>query len=63
MTHADFENEVCRATGEERRVVRSRGFSLVVLPDRDPLTVDRDAVQEIEPIRFRLRRRRRRCAA
>jgi hypothetical protein len=34
------------------------------MPDRGPLTVDWDAAQQIEPIRYRLhRRRRRRCAA
>lgn len=64
MTQSDFERAVCQATGEDRRTVRSRGFSLVVIPDRDPLTIDWDAVQQIEPIRYRLqRRRRRRCAA
>lgn len=64
MTQSDFEDEVCHATGEDRGTVRRRGFSLIVMPDRNPLTVDWDAVQEIEPIRFRLQdRRRRRCAA
>ncbi|MBA4017008.1 MAG: hypothetical protein C0483_07540 [Pirellula sp.] len=63
MTQAEFEQEVCLATGEDRRTVRTRGFSLVVMPDREPLTVDWDTVQQVEPIRYRLHRRRRRCAA
>ena len=64
MTQADFEQQVCHATGEDRSTVRRRGFSLMVMPDRNPLTIDWDTVQEIEPIRYRLhRRRRRRCAA
>jgi hypothetical protein len=64
MTQAEFEQEVCHVTGEDRRTVRSRGFSLIIMPDRVPLTVDWDAVQQVEPIRYRLHRcRRRRCAA
>ena len=34
MTQADLEREVSRATGESRRTVRHRGFS--ILPPRDP---------------------------
>lgn len=64
MTQAEMEREVSQLTGESRSEIRRRGFTLVVMPDRGPLTVDWDAVQEIEPIRHRLRRRRRRrCAA
>jgi len=60
MTHADFEQEVCHATGEELDVVRERGFSLVVMPARGPLTVDWDAAQQLEPMRYLPRRRRKR---
>ena len=63
MTHADFEQEVCDATGEELDVIRNRGFSLVVMPTRGPLTVDWDSVQQLEPMRYLPRRRRKRCAA
>lgn len=57
MTQADFEQAVCHATGEDRRTVRSRGFSLVVVPDRGPLTINWDQVQQREPLRYRPRRR------
>lgn len=63
MTHSDFEQEVCQATGEELDVIRNRGFSLVVVPTRGPLSVDWDAVQQLEPMRYLPRRRRKRCAA
>ena len=64
MTQADFEQEVCQATGEELDVIRNRGFSLIVMPDRAPLTVDWDKAQQIEPMRYLPRRRHKRpCAA
>ena len=63
MTQVDFENEVCRATGEDRHTVRDRGFSLVIMPNRDPLTVDWDSVQQLEPMRYLPRRRRKRRLA
>ena len=60
MNQVDFENEVCRATGEDRHTVHNRGFSLIVMPNRDPLTVDWDSVQQLEPMRYLPRRRRKR---
>jgi hypothetical protein len=68
MTRAEqveFEQEVCRATGEDRRTVRTHGFSLMVLPARGPLSIDWDAVQAVEHPRYIPRRalRRRRLAA
>lgn len=65
MTHADFEQEVCQATGEELDVIRHRGFNLIIMPTRDPLVVDWDQLQQREPPRYRPRRRpiRRRVAA
>jgi len=56
MTQAEFEQQVCHATGEDRRTVRTRGFSLIIVPDRDPLTIDWDNVQQVDPIRYRLSR-------
>ena len=53
MTRADFEREVAGATGETVGTIRDRGFSLVIVPDREPLTVDWDAVQQVDPIRMR----------
>ena len=63
MTHVDFEQQVCQATGEELDVIRDRGFSLLIMPDRGPLSVDWDAVQQLEPMRYLPRRRRKRCTA
>ena len=57
MTQAEFEREVAETTGESVYTIRSRGFSLVVMPDRGPLTVDWDQVQQREPLRLAPRRR------
>jgi len=65
MTQAEMERELARSTGETLDTIRRRGFSLIVMPDRDPLVVDWDYVQEQESLRYRPRRRpvRRRLAA
>ncbi len=44
MTQREFERELAHATGESIATIRRRGFSLVELPDREPLTVDWDAL-------------------
>ncbi|MBA4016473.1 MAG: hypothetical protein C0483_04735 [Pirellula sp.] len=65
MTQLEFEHELARSTGESLSTIRSRGFSLIIVPDRNPLVVDWDQVQQREPMRYVLRRRpiRRRVAA
>lgn len=65
MTQAEMEHELSRSTGETLGTIRSRGFSLMVMPERDPLMVDWDQVQQREPLRYVPRRRpvRRRVAA
>lgn len=57
MIQAEFEREVAQTTGESVCTLRNRGFSLVVMPDRGPLTVDWDQVQDREPLRYAPRRR------
>ena len=44
MTHAEFEEEVARATGESLCTIRQRGFSLVDVHNRPPQVVDWDAL-------------------
>lgn len=51
MTQAQFDREVSSATGESIHTIRSRGFSLVEMPDLSPLTIDWDALYPTEPIR------------
>ena len=63
MTQADLDREVADSTGESMAMVRRRGFSLVIVPDRKPRIVNWDAVQGREPIRNSRRRRRQRHAA
>ena len=65
MTQAEMERELSDVTGETVGEIRRRGFSLIVMPERDPLLVDWDQVQQREPLRHRPRRRpiRRRVAA
>lgn len=64
MTQAEMEREVAGVTGETVSEIRRRGFSLVVMPDRGPRTVDWDAVQEVErPRRYVKRPRRRQLMA
>ena len=57
MTHVEMEHELARSTGESLSTIRSRGFSLIVMPDRNPLVVDWDHVQQHEPMRYSPRRR------
>lgn len=64
MTQAEMERELSDVTGETVDEIRRRGFSLIVMPRRDPLVVDWDQVQQREPRRYRPRRRPiRRCVA
>lgn len=56
MTQAEMERELAHTTGETLCTIRNRGFSLIVMPDRNPLVVDWDQVQQREPLRFRPRR-------
>jgi len=44
MTQAELDREVSAAIGESLATVRRRGFSLVVMPEREPLTVDWDTL-------------------
>ena len=60
MTQAEMEREVAGVTGETVSEIRRRGFSLIVMPERGPLTVDWDAVQEVERPRYLPRRGQRR---
>ncbi|MBA4020720.1 MAG: hypothetical protein C0483_26480 [Pirellula sp.] len=57
MTQAEMEHELARSTGESLSTIRGRGFSLIVMPDRNPLVVDWDQVQHREPMRYVPRRR------
>jgi hypothetical protein len=45
MTQHELERELARATGETVSTIRQRGFSLIESPEREPLTVDWDALQ------------------
>jgi hypothetical protein len=60
MTRSELEQEVARATGESLATVRSRGFSMVQSPDLEPLTVDWDELQQVQPARISHSYRRRR---
>ena len=57
MTQAEMEHELAHTTGETLCTIRNRGFSLIVMPDRNPLVVDWDQVQRREPVRYVPRRR------
>jgi hypothetical protein len=58
MTQTEFEREVAETTGESPRTIRRRGFSLLVMPQRDPLAIDWDEPPHAEPPRpFRRRRK------
>jgi len=59
MTQNQLERELANATGESLDTIRSRGFSLVEVPDLKPLTIDWDEVQQIEQPRLALPKRRR----
>ena len=56
MTQVEMEHELARSTGESLSTIRGRGFSLIVMPDRNPLVVDWDQVQQREQLRYRPRR-------
>ena len=60
MTQAELDRELADTTGESISTIRDRGFSLVVMPNRNPLVVDWDQVQQREPLRYVPRRRLRR---
>lgn len=64
MTQAELERELAHTTGESLATIRSRGFQLVEAPEVAPLTIDWDALQQVEPAR-RMQRppRRQRVAA
>ena len=49
MTQTELDRELARSTGESLSTIRGRGFSLIVMPDRNPLVVDWDHVQQREP--------------
>ncbi len=57
MTQHQLERELAIATGESMSTIRSRGFSLVELPELEPLTIDWD---EVYPSDVRLPPRRER---
>ncbi len=57
MTQAEFEREVSEATGESLHTIRRRGFGLIVMPEREPLTVNWDEPPHAEPSRPYRRRR------
>ena len=42
MTQAELDRELSRVTGESVGTIRNLGFSLVEMPDPEPLTVDWD---------------------
>lgn len=56
MTQTEMEREVAGMTGETVSEIRRRGFSLVVMPQRGPLIVDWDAVQQRERPRRHIKR-------
>ena len=59
MTQRELDQEVAHSTGESVDMIRHRGFSLIVVPEREPHVIDWDDVQRAEPVRpFRPRRRR-----
>jgi hypothetical protein len=45
MTQREPERELVRKTGETVGTIRSRGFSLVELPDSEPQIVDWDELE------------------
>lgn len=42
MTQSELERELAHATGETKATIRDRGFSVVIPPDLEPLTIDWD---------------------
>ncbi len=63
MTQAEFEREVADATGESLGTIRRHGFGLMVVLDREPLTVDWDDLPHRDPERACRPRRRHSQAA
>lgn len=63
MTQAEFERELASATGESVQTIRRRGFSLIEMPERDPLIIDWDQPPHSEPTRPYRRKRLTRVAA
>ena len=63
MTRSEFEHEVALATGETIETIRGRGFSLVEVPDLEPLVLDWDEVYPTDRVRVIPRRPRRSHAA
>lgn len=63
MTQIELDRELSNLTGESVTEIRRRGFSLVeVAPE--PLSIDWDELQQVEPLRYSPRRRPvRRCLA
>jgi hypothetical protein len=57
MTQAELENELARSTGDSLSTIRRHGFSLVEVPDREPLSIDWDSVYPTERSRVPSRRR------
>lgn len=56
MTQAELDRELSDLTGESLGEIRRRGFSLVeVAPE--PLSIDWDELQQVEPLRYPPRRR------
>lgn len=47
MTQVEMERELARSTGESLSTIRGRGFSLIVMPDRNPLVVDWDRAPDV----------------
>lgn len=46
MTQRDLDRQIARATGESMSTIRKFGFNLIEMPEREPLTVDWDKVDE-----------------
>jgi hypothetical protein len=64
MTQRELDRELAQMTGESMSTIRNIGFSLVEPPEREPLTVDWDALaaQRIAVFPDRGRSRERRAA-
>ena len=58
MTQAELERELAHTTGETLCTIRNRGFSLLVMPDRNPHAIDWDELYPTDRSRVPLRRRR-----
>ena len=58
MTQRELERELANMTGESIATIRSRGFGLVEPPELEPLVVDWDEAQQVEPVRRPFAKRR-----